>query len=122
MWAELKMDDSKFPPIDAMHKAVLWTSPELYRQSVWSWLLDESVPAITTASALSTQVGSVCNVMVKMDSREEKLVIGSLGPVHSFICSIDMFMQLVCKMCISHPTTTQIIMPPVDDVAVACIM
>ena len=85
-WAELKGDDTKFPPIDTMKKAVLWCSPELYRQSVWSWLLEDSVPLVTSASKLDTQVGSICNVLVKTEFREERLLIGGLGPEQGFFC------------------------------------
>ena len=86
IWAELKGDDTKFPPADAMQKAVLWSSPELYRQSVWSWLLEESVPLVTSASKLDTQGGSICNVLVKTEHREERLLIGGLGPEQGFFC------------------------------------
>ena len=88
VWSELKGDDSKFPPLEALHKAILWTSPELYRQSVWSWLLEDSVPPVTSASKLDTQAGSIYNVLVKPGQREEKLVIGGLGPSQGFLCNI----------------------------------
>ena len=93
VWSELKVDDTKFPPLEALHKAVLWTSPELYRQSVWSWLLEDSVPPVTSASKLDTQAGSICKVMVKTDQREEKLVIGGLGPSQGFICNITCYVM-----------------------------
>ena len=90
VWAELKLDDSKFPPVDAMHKAILWTSQELYSKSVWSWLLDEETAPVTSASKLNTQEGSICHVVVKTELREEKLLIGAIGPEQGFLCCVNM--------------------------------
>ena len=81
-WANLKADDSKFPPVEALKQAKLWKNENLYKTTVWGWLTEEddgSAPAL--ASSLTTDQGEVYSLDVRHGGRDEKLLVGGLGPV-----------------------------------------
>ena len=51
-WANLKADDSKFPPVEALKQAKLWKNENLYKTTVWGWLTEEddgSAPALASS-------------------------------------------------------------------------
>jgi hypothetical protein len=96
VWANLKVDDSKFPPVEAIKQAKLWKNEDLYKTTVWGWLCEEAAwPAPASGNTLITDVGEVYSLDVRHGGREEKLLVGGLGPL---LVSRTMAAMVVCEI------------------------
>ena len=82
VWAQLKADDTKFPPAKDLLKAQLWDKPDLYKHSVWTWLCNpDGGDASVAASKLPTQSGVLHQLDVTTGNRAEKLLVGPLSAI-----------------------------------------
>ena len=83
-WAALKVEEGKFPDINAVRGAKFWKRADVYKQAVWSWLCDESGgSAVATADLLETQKGHVISVDILAAGRKETILFGDVGPIMS---------------------------------------